>query len=276
MHLKAEKIHYDFKNEPIDVVIPCSSSDISTLDLCIEGIQKNGKNIRRIIVISEEKITDQAEWFDEKNYPFQREDLCLAMFHGDQDKAEEYRFSHNRLNWIYQQFLKLYAYKVIPDISPNILIIDADTIFLNPIEFITPSGEPLFATSEEYMQPYFDHIHELIPHLDRQTKYSGITHHMLFQKPILDDLFQTIETIHHIPSWQAIAAAIQEYTWGCMSEYELYFNFILSKTDQAKIRPLKWKNSEWLHKLPQDQEKGYTFVSYHHWMRKDLHTTFPD
>ncbi len=270
MQLFAEKIHYDFTNDPIDVVIPCTPSDLSTLNLCIEGIQKNGKNIRRIIVISEEKLTDKAEWFDEKNYPFQKRDICLAIFQGNQQKADTYLAGYNRLNWIYQQFLKLYAIQVIPNISSNILVLDADTIFLNPVEFMTLLGSPLFAVAGEYTEPYFGHINRLIPNLHRQMEYSGITHHMLFQKCVLEDLFQTIESIHNIPSWKAIASSIQELYWACMSEYELYFNFIFSKTNQAQLRLLKWKNSEWIHTLHQHAQEKYIFVSCHGWMRKEL------
>lgn len=269
MQLFAEKIHYDFTNEPIDVVIPCAPSDQSTLNRCIEGIRKNGKGIRRIIVVSPEKLTDQAEWFDEKDYPFQKKDICLALFHGDETKANEYVAGYNRMNWIYQQFLKLYANRTIPGISSNVLILDADTFFLNPVEFMTSSGFPLFAVGGEYMEPYFDHMKHLLPEINRQMDYSGITHHMLFQRCVLEDLFQTIESIHKMPAWQAIAGSIQELYWACMSEYEIYFNFIFSKSDQPQVRHLKWQNSELIGILDTCAQEGYAYVSCHGWMRKD-------
>ena len=43
----------------IDVVIPAHKKDIDTLDLCIDGIRKNVKDVRRIIVVSKEKLTDK-------------------------------------------------------------------------------------------------------------------------------------------------------------------------------------------------------------------------
>jgi len=54
----------------IDAVIPAHPKDLETLEYCIKGIKKNVKNIRRIIVVSKSKLTDNAEWFDEALYPF--------------------------------------------------------------------------------------------------------------------------------------------------------------------------------------------------------------
>ena len=62
-----EKKVFAFSEDPIDVIIPCTDKDLETLDLCIQGIRKNGPNIRRVIIISDQKLTEKAEWFDEKN-----------------------------------------------------------------------------------------------------------------------------------------------------------------------------------------------------------------
>ena len=38
----------------IDVVIPCHPKDFSILPLCVRGIRENGKDIRRIIVVTKD------------------------------------------------------------------------------------------------------------------------------------------------------------------------------------------------------------------------------
>ncbi len=97
-HLGAlEKRMYAFSSEPIDVVIPCCEKDMETLEECIEGIRTNGKNIRRIIVVSDKPLTKNAEWFDEKDYPFSKEQLALEIFHGDAEKAAGYLRSPSRI-----------------------------------------------------------------------------------------------------------------------------------------------------------------------------------
>jgi hypothetical protein len=45
---KPEKIVYNLTQEPIDVVIPCTKNDLSTLEICIKGIRDNGKRVNRI------------------------------------------------------------------------------------------------------------------------------------------------------------------------------------------------------------------------------------
>ena len=178
---------YSFSHDPIDIVIPCHEKDLPTLDLVIEGA-RNVVNHRRIIIISERKFTDKAEWFDERNFPFDKQSIALEMFNGDYGQAYNYiNSSKSRIGWIYQQFLKLFASFIIPNISSNVLIIDADTIFLRPVTFQDPSGAALFNPGTEYNPPYFVHGAKVL-HGFRKVfqQYSGISHHMLFQRSILE------------------------------------------------------------------------------------------
>lgn len=258
-----EKTAYPLLPELIDVVIPCCAKDKDSLRYCIKGIRKNGENIRRIIVISAEPLTDEAEWFDERNYPFTKQDLLFELFRNQPEKAQA---PFPRIGWIYQQLLKLYAFSVIPNLSSNILILDADTVFLNPVRFIDSHGNPFFTRGKEHHQPYFDHAKRLLPEFRKVfPKYSGVTHHMLFQKPILEDLFVTIVAIHAAEPWQAIIRCIDpsEAYGASFSEYEIYFNFAFLRTEQAKLRKLKWTNIPSLELLKEYKKKGYDYASCH-------------
>jgi hypothetical protein len=86
---------------------------------------------------------------------------------------------------------------------------------------------------------------------------------MLWQKEILQDLFQTVENIHKVPFWKAFCRCIDtsEVFGMSASEYEIYFNFVFSKTDQMKIRPLQWRSISEL-RLPHYKKQGYDFVKY--------------
>ncbi|MFX0093621.1 MAG: hypothetical protein ACFFBD_17855, partial [Candidatus Hodarchaeota archaeon] len=57
---KTKKKCLEIPKQVIDVVIPTCEKDLGTLELCIEGCRKNIKALRRIIVISKEKYTDNA------------------------------------------------------------------------------------------------------------------------------------------------------------------------------------------------------------------------
>jgi SAM-dependent methyltransferase len=264
---KTVGIQYKFTHEPIDVVIPCVKKDLETLNLAIDGIKKNGKNIRNIFVISPEPITKKATWIDEKKFPFSKSDIALQILNGDKNAANQF-ISHKdtKIGWLYQQFLKLYAPFVIPNISENILLLDSDTIFLNPVEFQDDAGAALFNPGTEYHRPYFDHMARLIPWLTKTFPfYSGISHHMLFQKDILCHLFDVITSIHHVDPWIALCRCtdLKHIFNSALSEFEIYFNFSFMTTNQVSVRYLKWENIEDLKLLDDYRRRGYHYVSRH-------------
>jgi hypothetical protein len=264
----AEKVEYQLFDEPIDVVIPCAKKDLRTLELCIEGVRKNVARLGEIIVISKERYTDNADWFAEELFPFSKFDLGYYICGETEDGAEKFLAECTRVGWIYQQFLKLYAPFVIPGISSNVLIVDADVIFYQPASFLNAKNEGLYNPGREYHKPYFNQMKRLLPDLHKLSpKYSGISHHMLFQRSILEDLFSTIEDYHEMDMWKALCKTIdpREINTPCISEYEIYFNFVFSKTSQVKIRPLKWTNKWDLSPKARnaDLKKGYHYVAYH-------------
>ena len=180
--------HYSLNDDLIDVVIVTHPKDKVTLDYCIDGIRENCSKVRRVIVVSSEKLTDKAEWFDENQFPFDKEDIALTIARGDKKKAKDFfRNKHRSPGWYFQQLLKIYSSFIIPNISSNVLILDSDTIFMNPVEFLNSDNGGLFCVSrEEAKSAYFKHAQKLVPGYKRI--YSGVysvCHHMLFQKPIL-------------------------------------------------------------------------------------------
>lgn len=258
---------FQFTFDPIDAVIPCHEKDKVTIDLVIEGIRKNVKNVRRIIVVSASKLTDQAEWFDERNFPFTKESVAYEIFKNNKEAEEYINDPKNRIGWIFQQFLKVYSMFVIPDISSNVLIVDADTIFLRPVEFQdSKTGAGLYNPGTEYHAPYFTHLSKVLPGFKKIfPKYSGISHHMLFQRSVLEELFTQVIQVHGQEPWKVYCAAIdkKELPGSCMCvEYEFYFNFVFEWTNLVKIRPLKWANLPF-NKFNAYKDKGYDYLSCH-------------
>lgn len=259
---------YVLSTEPIDVIFVCHPKDVRTLDMAIDGIRKNGKNIRRIVVVSAQRLTDQAEWFDEAFYPFSKASVALEIFRGNEGAAHAFCIAErSRIGWIYQQLLKLYAAFVIPGISSNLLTIDADTVFLQAVEFIDSNGKALFNPGFEYYRPYFEHAARLLPGLKKlYSEYSGISHHMLFQRPILEDLFHLIQATHQTDAWRALCRCIdsKELFKSAFSEYEIYFNFAFARTELVKLRPLRWKNMKFDEQnIRECDSNGYDYVSCH-------------
>lgn len=92
---------------------------------------------------------------------------------------------------------------------------------------------------------------------------------MLFQRPVIEDLFHTVEQTHHMEFWKMFCTlvALKHLLYSGASEYEIYFNFVFSRSNKVEIRPLKWRSSDSLDKLADYEKEGYHYVSFHHWMR---------
>lgn len=257
----------------IDVIIPCTCKDLPTLELAILGIRENCQQIGRIIVVSDQRYTDLAEWFDESLYPFSKKQIAYELWKQNQELAD-YHMNHGGTKWVgwyYQQLLKFYAPFVIPSISSNILILDADTVFLNSVEFLDSESHGLYNISGEWHQAYYDHANRLIPGLTRsEGSHSGVCHHMLFQKSVLEEIFSNVEKIHGQAFWQAFCKCVDLnwiYSAGA-SEYEIYFHYGLRNTNQIVIRPLLWCNASDLKEMENLKKSGYHYGSFHEHMRK--------
>ena len=228
----------------IDVVIPSHEKDIDTIDLCIDSIRQNVRDVGRVVVVSRNKLTDNAEFFPEEDLPFSLEDVGNII-----------GFHHKIFNY-YADLIQATAPMEIPDLSNNILVCDSDTIFTRPVEFFDEDGVALYSPSYDipkhvYNHPYLEHAEKMIPGLTKQTEYSGIVHHMLMQKHILGEIYDKVEERTGMPFWKAtLTAATEEFKCldprkkieDCplrMTIYELYFNYVLKyhKEDVA-LRPL--------------------------------------
>lgn len=265
-----KKVKYNFTLESIDVVIPVHRKDLPVLEMCIEGVKRNVKNVRRIIVISEEHFTHNAEWFDERDFPFTKEMIAIEIFKGNKNQAMQFvRHPDTRIGWIFKQIVCLYVPLVIPDVSSNVLILDSDTIFFKPVSFQDEEGNPFFNPGTENHRPYFEHGARLLPGFRRvMSNHSGISHHMLFQRDVIIDLLANIMEYHELEPWVAIARTIDlnHIYKSCMAEYEIYFNYLFLKSDQGKIRPLKWANGR-LKDLQRYKNHGFDYASFHHYCR---------
>ncbi len=257
------------KTNIIDVVIPAHKKDLKILNHAIKGIRKNGANVRRIIVVSKEKYTDKAEWFDESLYPFSYQEISELV-------------GGNAVGWHFQQLLKLYSVLIIPNISENVLVLDADTVFFKKVKFFSDDGElPLYNLAKdknldksEFHQISLSHIKKVLPQISEKLpkefeNISGICHHMLFQKEVILELFSLVEK-NDVDGDFFYKAFLKYRTKShSIAEYNLYFYFLVAcNPGKYKIRILQYKNtaniSFWKYRL----FRKYHYCSFHSYMRK--------
>ena len=257
------------KKPVIDVVIPAHKKDLETLNHCIKGIRKNGASIRRIIVISKEKYTEEAEWFDESLFPFSYQEISDIL-------------SGNDVGWHFQQLLKLYSPLVIPNISENVLVLDADTVFLRKVKFFSKEGLPLYNLSKDknlenspFHQITLKHIKKILPDISKKLpkefeNISGICHHMLLQKHMIKELFVRVESYDkNGDSFYKVFLKNREQSYA-VAEYNLYFYFLISLHPQSyKIRILNYKNTSDFNPWKYRWRLKYHYCSFHSYMRNE-------
>lgn len=167
----------------------------------------------------------------------------------------------SRINWYKQQFIKLYIFDIIPELLDNVLVVDADTFFLKKTTFIDDNGKLLYNYGCEFNKAYFDTLDNLKINTYRYDNYSGITHHMMFNRHIIKEIFKKIEDLHKKPLWIAVLDNINKEDFNAgFSEYETYFNYcLLYHNDKIKLRKLKFNENA------NNDVKTLDYISNHKW-----------
>jgi hypothetical protein len=186
-----------------------------------------------LITFDETLIIDGCITIDEKIFPFTQKDIVNIIGHS------------SRISWVYQQLLKLYAVNVIPNCSENILILDSDVFILKKLNFMD-EDKPIFTVGTEYTIPYHVHSQKLHPNLIRvHQNYSGISHHMLFNRKYINEIFKLVEEYHNDSFFNVFNKSIDNSNLENLmcSEYEIYFNYMcLYHPENIVIRNLMWDN----------------------------------
>jgi GR25 family glycosyltransferase involved in LPS biosynthesis len=239
-----------FTNTKFDIVYICHSKDKDTIIKSLESVKKYVRHYNNIYLIAKENFlknywSDNMIFIDENKYPFTKDDIKNNI----SSKCPKFKYG-----WYYQQLLKLYIHYAIPEITDHFMVLDSDVIFYKFIRFFNDDNIPYFTTGNEYNKPYFKHMKELYPKLKKMHTKSGISHHMMFNKKILEKLIKDVESFHKILFWKAFLNKVEfdkTDNYSRASEYEIYFNFVLKYFPKKyKIRELVWFNLK-----PSDIEK---------------------
>lgn len=257
---RKEKVNYPLSLDPIDVVIYAQPKHRNTLDLCIDHLRAYGQNLRKVVVISTEPLSEKAEWFDEKQFPFSKESLIEEIFRSD--PFEKRRYPHhprNQLSAILSHCIRLYAPFIIPGLSPNILTMEPDVIFLNSIPLMNGLAEPIFTSKGPASQN--THALRLLPELI-YGHCREMAPFILMQKSLLDDLFLQLKEIHQEEPWKTICHTLdtQKLYEASFSDFSLYGNFALMRTSQAKLQTHKWTQSLDTHNFFRHQKEGCLYL----------------
>lgn len=248
----------------IDFVVPCHPKDFPSLKICVRGIKENISIANRIFVVSnEDPNIDGVIHVPEENYaPFVDRERIAENF---RERCPNLLY---RTKWIYQQFIKLFSAKAIPELTDSYVIVDSDTIFLRDVPF--DPDKFYYCRAEEYHKPYLEPIKKLFG-IEQTIGFSTICHHMIFNKEKLNEMMEGVMKKYESDSFFDTVLSILDYTEGsCMSEWDLYANYmILNYPEMSEQRQLKWDSISFIPvKSHLDEFKDdFDFVSCHAYIR---------
>lgn len=251
------------KNDCIDVIIPAIKKDLSILPLTIEGVRNNvNHRISAIYVVapSDEEI---IRFCQKHSLVFIDEQTVLG--YGPKDVNFVTKKGLDRSGWIFQQLIKLSG-----NIGTNqrFLVIDADHILIKPHTFITDQQKFVFYQSDDCHLQYYKTIKALTGKRQCAT-LSYISHKMIFDKTILNQLKSAIEQYKGQPWDKAILSSLDEEDYSPFSEYELYGLYVPSRLKLQrtwKQKALKYEKLDSFQNLSRSKQYArywsLTFPSY--------------
>ncbi|MBI4819192.1 MAG: hypothetical protein HY791_23170 [Deltaproteobacteria bacterium] len=227
--------------DALEVVIPCVITHLNLLPYTLDGLEKYTR-AKRIFVVAraeyrsafESKLGGRVELLD-------ADELTPGMTLAGLQNLRGFPYFPARAGWYLQQINKL-AFGLLPSTDSHFLIWDADTVPLRPLSFFDELGRVWFTMSKEFHLDYFENYTRLLGHgADRE--FSFISEHMVVDRRILKEMFETIE--RRFPGEESWAWKIMRNLRGnhisLFSEYETYGHYVKAKHRQtAAYRFLPW------------------------------------
>lgn len=228
----------------IDVFIPVAEKDAQNSALCISNLKKYCANpIRQITVVGAGKLKDQipddpiVRWVDEEMITPGLADIEAEL------QVTGYAYASAR--WYFQQLLKLYAFRIVNPSTDYILVHDADVAFVQEMVFVDEKQHVLMAYGYPFRWELHTREHTIpekhmaintaqtfLPDWTLKDAYSGMQHHMLFERDILSELFGRVEHHHQKEFWRAFIHSIDRNRWHGISEYVIYRHFAITTFPQ--------------------------------------------
>lgn len=186
-------------------------------------------------------------------------------------------FAAPRWGWYFQQILKLGVAWMEGD--GHYLTVDADTVFLRPVRFVSEQGQACCVPAHEFHPPYFETFERLLGFAPLR-EFSFIAHHMVFRGDLVREMCAAFEPRGQW--WEKIAGCLEprapHYSRSQFSEYETYGHYVARfHPGEMIVRPLRWRN---VADFPSRRRierlaREYDFVSFQEYLRTERRLSRP-
>jgi len=258
----------------VDVLIcVCCKRDAVTWKVASEHIVRFIKSKQYKVYVPDEEVE-----FFRSITPFQFEVIGESIY-SNQFAAQIKECLPSKVSmqfgWYLQQLIKLCAIKAC-DESDIVLIWDADTVPIRPMDFIDKQGRLIYYKGDEQHQPYFEMIRRLLG-LEKKVNFSFIAQCFVIKAAWFSSFCRLLEQRHQCSWIRAILGSIDFNEGNGFSEYETLGTFISHcYADQISFSDANWLrlgNSLLGHiaflndKVINRKLNLYHFVSFEKWDR---------
>jgi hypothetical protein len=224
----------------VEIYMLASEKDVDCLEITLPYAYRSvaGLSIARVVLVVPDVVVHYANQILgglDLNFQVWPESHVVSY----SDLAEIQGYFGERSGWVYQQTLKLALLQNCP--ARFALVVDSDTVLLNPREWVDANGSLALTPTEEFNEDYFLFL-EKMGFLDFQPEMSFIPHHMFYEISV----FQSLTSHHKIESTSQIINKIKDYSDVSSSspfslDYELYAQWSLSRLNK-RVRFIRWSN----------------------------------
>lgn len=229
-----------FRYPEIEILFVSTQKDFSILGSSILGaikVTSHHPNRKIYVVVPDSEvelaneavgeIADGIQVLAESNY-LNREQMLRIRGHFG-----------SRSGWVIQQILKVEH--VSRSKSPGVLVVDSDTILLEPREWLSSSEVQILTPSWEWHVPYYDFLAGAGFSIN-DLKHSYISHHMLMQPKYMIEAREYVawENTDDLIDYLVTHSNPKAKSPFCI-EFELYAQYMLLKYSE-KIKLVKWSN----------------------------------
>jgi hypothetical protein len=238
-----------------DIFMPIGPSDYSIASASVINKYSQLQGVREIFYCATQPLDINATFVAESDYPF-TEEAAVAAF----------GVRHERFGWYYQQLKQLYLYLARPYLLDNYITMCTDLFFNKCLPFFE-GDTPIYSYGHSPLHgPYFEHMRKLHPQLRCFDGRSAISHHSIFNRHVLLDLFSEVKCHTGKEFWEAFLSNVdpQQRLFSGAAEYEIYFNFLrLKGTPLITREPNYIDTGDFQHGLSADCH----YFAYHWYMR---------
>jgi hypothetical protein len=254
----------------LDVVIPAHPKDFATVDLAVACVLSNLPETRNVYIVSVRPYSNPSPRV--RHIP---EPIGSGLPTADQIRERWQAACPElawRAGWLYQQILGLGAGQYIEELQPAYVCIDADTLFLRPVQFLSGGTRFTYCDSPQITREEYADAHRRLTG-EEQLPHSFTSHHLHLDQELLAELFAQIEQLHGKPWHEAYVDCVDFSIGAPINEQDTYGSWVVTHhPGQALRRPLAWADIAYVPNRRQRRRlrRKFDFVAAHAYMRQPL------